>query len=227
LRQFYGFLIDEGLRADDPSIAMPRPRARRPLPRLLDHGRSAGCSPRRRRKLPPARTMACGCLPCFELLYGSGLRATELVSLPLVAVPRDAPFLAITGKGGQQRLVPVGARAIRALAEWLRLRPAGGRFVFPRRAAAPDARAPVPVAARSGRARRDRSRKGQPARAAPCLRHASAGRRGGPARAADLLGHADIATTQIYTHVDASRLVALVNERHPLAASTGRAAGRS
>jgi site-specific recombinase XerD len=96
--------------------------------------------------------------------------ATELVSLPLVAVPRDAPFLAITGKGGQQRLVPVGARAIRALAEWLRLRPAGGRFVFPRRAAAPDARAPVPVAARSGRARRIDPEKVSP----HVLRHAFA-----------------------------------------------------
>ncbi|WP_192816578.1 tyrosine-type recombinase/integrase, partial [Novosphingobium sp. B-7] len=70
-------------------------------------------------------------LALVELLYGSGLRATELVSLPLAALPRDVPFLAITGKGGQQRLVPVSTRALAALRRWLAVRPGGSRHLFP------------------------------------------------------------------------------------------------
>ncbi|ODU68490.1 MAG: recombinase XerD [Novosphingobium sp. SCN 66-18] len=228
LRQFYGFLIDEGLRADDPSIALPRPRARRPLPRLLNHDEIGRLFATAEEEATAGTHDGVRMLALLELLYGSGLRATELVSLPLVAVPRDAPFLAITGKGGQQRLVPVGARAIRALAEWLRLRPAGGRFVFPSPRGGHLTRVRLfqllrDLAARAGI---------DPEKVSPhVLRHAFATHLlegGADLRVLQtLLGHADIATTQIYTHVDASRLVALVNERHPLAASTGRAAGRS
>ena len=69
-------------------------------------------------------------LALIELLYGSGLRASELVALPLSAVPRDAPLLTVTGKGSQQRMVPVSRRARQALSRWLAVRPEG-RFVFP------------------------------------------------------------------------------------------------
>jgi integrase/recombinase XerD len=223
LRQFYAFLQDEGLRDDDPSAALPRPRARRPLPRLLDHAEIAALFALAEADAASGRAEAVRMLALMELLYGSGLRATELVSLPLAAVPRDAPMIPITGKGGQQRLVPVGTRAVHALANWLRLRPAGGRFVFPSPRGGHLSRVRLfqllrDLAARAGI---------DPEKVSPhVLRHAFATHLlegGADLRVLQsLLGHADIATTQIYTHVDSARLVALVNERHPL---RGRAQG--
>ena len=222
LRQFYGFLVEEGLRADDPSTALPRATTRRPLPRILGHddvaalfqaaeAEAAAGSP------APLRTL---CL--LELLYGSGLRASELVSLPLVSLPRDAPFLAITGKGGQQRLVPVSHRARVVLARWLAVRGASkvpSRFLFPSRGEKGHlTRIRLFQLLRGLAARAGLS----PERLSPhVLRHAFATHLlegGADLRVLQtLLGHADIATTQIYTHVDSARLVALVNERHPLA----------
>lgn len=218
LRQFYGFLLDEGLRTDDPSAALHRPAARRPLPKILSVAEVDRLLVRAEEEAVGDRPAAVRTLTLVELLYGSGLRATELVSLPLNAVPRDAPFLTVTGKGGQMRTVPVGGKARAALSRWLALRPSGGGHLFP-----------------SGRSHLTRVRLFQllkelavradlpPEQVGPhVLRHAFATHllEGG----ADLrvlqmmLGHADISTTQIYTHVDAARLVKLVNERHPLAA---------
>ena len=107
LRQFFGFLVDEGLREDDPSMALPRPRPRRPLPRLLDHTAIAALFTTAEADAGSGMPEGLRMLALLELLYGSGLRATELVSLPIAAVPRDAPFLTIVGKGGVQRMVPV------------------------------------------------------------------------------------------------------------------------
>jgi integrase/recombinase XerD len=161
-------------------------------------------------------------LTLLELLYGSGLRATELVSLPLASVPRDAPFLTVSGKGGQQRMVPVSGRARHALSRWLVLRGAGGKFLFPSRGKHLSRvrlfQLLKDLAARAGL---------DPAKLSPhVLRHAFATHLlegGADLRVVQkLLGHADIATTQIYTHVDAARLVALVNERHPLAERPSR-----
>ncbi|MCW1383479.1 tyrosine recombinase [Novosphingobium sp. KCTC 2891] len=217
LRQFYTFLQDEGLRADDPSAALPRPRARRPLPRLLDHAEIARLFALAEEDAVGGRPEAVRMLALLELLYGSGLRATELVSLPLVSVPRDVPFLTITGKGGQQRMVPVSARAGRALTAWLDVRPGGGRFVFPSPRGGHLSRVRLFQLLRdlAGRAGID------PEKVSPhVLRHAFATHLlegGADLRVLQtLLGHADIATTQIYTHVDSARLVALVNARHPL-----------
>jgi len=228
LRQFYGFLQDEGLRADDPSGALPRPKSRRPLPRLLGHGEIDALFLCAETEAAAGRGEGARMLALLELLYGSGLRATELVSLPLSAVPRDAPFLMITGKGGQQRMVPVGARAATALAAWLAVRPSGGRWIFP-----------SPRAGMAGghltRVRlfqllRDLALRAglDPEKVSPhVLRHAFATHLlegGADLRVLQtLLGHADIATTQIYTHVDAARLVALVNARHPLGGPHGGA----
>ena len=217
LRQFYGFLVDEGLRGDDPSAALPRPRARRPLPRLLNHAEIARLFAQAEDEAAADTPAAVRLLALLELLYGSGLRATELVSLPLAAVPRDAPLLTVTGKGGQQRMVPVGGRAGQALSRWLGLRPGGSRWLFPSRAGhLTRVRLFQLLRALAGRAGI------APARVSPhVLRHAFATHLlegGADLRVLQtLLGHADIATTQIYTHVDAARLVALVNERHPLA----------
>lgn len=223
LRQFYGFLIDEGLRKDDPSPALPRPRTRRPLPRLLDHAEIATLFARAEDEAAGDRPDGLRQLVLLELLYGSGLRASELVSLPLNAVPRDAPFLTIVGKGGQQRLVPVSGRARDALSRWLAVRPDGPRFVFPSRGAAGHlTRVRLfqmlrELACRAGLA---------PEKVSPhVLRHAFATHLlegGADLRVLQtLLGHADIATTQIYTHVDSARLVELVNTRHPLARRPG------
>ncbi|MCC6926077.1 tyrosine recombinase [Novosphingobium sp.] len=218
LRQFCGFLVDEGWRTDDPSPALPRPRTRRPLPRLLGHGEVDALFARAEEEAAGDKPEAVRLLTLLELLYGSGLRATELVSLPLNAVPRDAPFLNVTGKGGQQRMVPVSTRARQALSRWLALRGEGGKLLFP-------------STGRSGHLTRIRlfqllralsARAGiDPEKVSPhVLRHAFATHLlegGADLRVLQtLLGHADIATTQIYTHVDAARLVALVNARHPL-----------
>ena len=217
LRQFYGFLLDEGLRPDDPSPALPRPRARRPLPRLLDHGEIARLFAQAEDEAASDSPAAVRMLTLLELVYGSGLRATELVSLPLAAVPRDAPVLTVTGKGGQQRMVPVGGRAAQALSRWLGLREKGSRWLFPSRGShLSRVRLFQLLRGLAGRAGID------PAKVSPhVLRHAFATHLlegGADLRVLQtLLGHADIATTQIYTHVDSARLVALVNARHPLA----------
>lgn len=218
LRQFYGFLRDDGRREDDPSDALPKVRARRPLPRLLSHAQIAALFALAEADAAAGTPEAVRMLALLELLYGSGLRASELVGLPLAAVPRDAPFVSITGKGGQQRLVPVGERAMAALRQWLRLRPAGGRHVFP------GARGGHLTRVRLFQILRDLALRAglDPATVSPhVLRHAFATHLlegGADLRVLQtLLGHADIATTQIYTHVDGARLVALVNQRHPLA----------
>lgn len=218
LRQFYGFLRDDGRREDDPSDALPKVRARRPLPRLLSHAQIAALFALAEADAAAGTPEAVRMLALLELLYGSGLRASELVGLPLAAVPRDAPFVTITGKGGQQRLVPVGERAMAALRQWLRLRPAGGRHVFP------GARGGHLTRVRLFQILRDLALRAglDPATVSPhVLRHAFATHLlegGADLRVLQtLLGHADIATTQIYTHVDGARLVALVNQRHPLA----------
>lgn len=223
LRQFYGFLIDEGLRSDDPSPALPKPRTRRPLPRLLDHGQVDALFVRAEDEAAAEQPDALRMLVLLELLYGSGLRASELVSLPLAAVPRDAPFLTVTGKGGQQRMVPVSNRARQALSRWLAVRPEGSKQLFPSRGAQGHL-----TRVRLFQLLRDLAARAgiDPEKVSPhVLRHAFATHLlegGADLRVLQtLLGHADIATTQIYTHVDSARLVALVNSRHPLAVKPG------
>jgi integrase/recombinase XerD len=218
LRRFYGFLHDEGLRADDPSASLPRPAGGRPLPKILGHdavGALFAELDRRRREEPGAAALRLSAL--VELLYGSGMRATELVSLPRHGVHPDKPFLILRGKGAKERLVPISDRARAAVAEWAALVPRGSLWLFP-----------------SGKAHLSRVRLHQllkelaaaagvpPERVSPhVLRHAFATHLlegGADLRALQmLLGHADIATTQIYTHVDSRRLIDLVNSRHPLA----------
>lgn len=217
LRQFYGFLLDQGLREDDPSGALPRPAPRRPLPKILSHAEVEGLFTRAELEADTERPAAVRLLALIELLYGSGLRATELVALPLSAVPRDAPLLTVTGKGSQQRMVPVSMRARQAMSRWLAVRPADGRYLFP-------SRGKHLTRIRLFQLIKDLATRAgiDPAKVSPhVLRHAFATHLlegGADLRVLQtLLGHADIATTQIYTHVDAARLVALVNERHPLA----------
>ena len=156
-------------------------------------------------------------LALLELLYGSGLRASELVGLPRGAVRPGQPFLMVRGKGEKERLAPISGRASEAVAKWVEIAPPGTLWLFP-----------------SGKSHLSRMRLFQivralaadagiaPDRVSPhVLRHAFATHLlsgGADLRVLQsLLGHADIATTQIYTHVDSARLVELVNARHPLA----------
>ena len=217
LRQYYGFLLDEGLREDDPTHALPRPATRRPLPKILSHAQVEALFACAEDEAASDRPEAVRMLAMLELLYGSGLRATELVSLPISAVPRDEPFLTVTGKGGQARMVPVSRRAKQALSRWLALREQGSRFLFPSRSGH-ISRVRLFQLLKELAVRADLP----PEKLSPhVLRHAFATHLlegGADLRALQtLLGHADIATTQIYTHVDAARLVKLVTERHPLA----------
>ena len=217
LRRFFAFLADEGLRADDPSGALPRPASERPLPKVLDHRSiDALFEAVERRKAEQGDAAAFRIAALVELLYGSGLRATELVSLPRNAVSPGKPFLILKGKGGRERLVPISEKARASVAEWAAMVPKDSLWLFP-----------------SGKKHLSRVRLYQllkelaaeagipPDRISPhVLRHAFATHLlegGADLRAVQmLLGHADIATTQIYTHVDSRRLIDLVNSRHPL-----------
>jgi integrase/recombinase XerD len=217
LRQFFGFVIDEGLREDDPTHALPRPATRRPLPRILSHAEVEALFAAAEEAATADSPAAVRMLTFLELLYGSGLRATELVALPLSAVPRDAPFLTVICKGGQARMVPVSQRASAALQRWLPLRDSDSPWLFPSRTGHLS-RVRLFQLLRELAVRADLP----PEKLSPhVLRHAFATHLlegGADLRALQtLLGHADISTTQIYTHVDAARLVKLVNERHPLA----------
>ena len=216
LRRFFGFLHDEGLREDDPSGALPRPGTERPLPKILDHASVDALFREIERRKEADEPAALRISTLVELLYGSGLRATELVSLPRNAIQAEKPFLILRGKGGRERLVPISEAARAAVAQWVKLVPRESLWLFP-----------------SGKKHLSRVRLYQllqelaagagipPDRISPhVLRHAFATHLlegGADLRALQmLLGHADIATTQIYTHVDSRRLIELVNSRHPL-----------
>src|SRR3546814_836868 len=212
-RSFFFFLQEEGFRADDPSAALPRPVRRRPLPKILSHEEVdrlfAEIALRTNQTPPSAKDLRLSAL--IELLYGSGLRASELVSLPRKAIATDRPFLILRGKGGKERLAPISDRARAAFAQWSVHVAAESAWLFP-----------------SGKSHLSRIRLYQmvkelaaaagitPERVSPhVLRHAFATHLlegGADLRALQvMLGHADIGTTQIYPHVDSRRLVELVN----------------
>ena len=101
LRRFFGFLVDEGLRSDDPSAALPHPRYERPLPRLLDQNEVQRMFEAAEDRASSGEAAAVRNLALLELLYGSGLRASELVSLPRAAVRGGQPFMTVRGKGSK------------------------------------------------------------------------------------------------------------------------------
>ena len=215
LRRFFGFLVDEGFRRDDPSAALPRPRLQRPLPRILDEDDIRRLFGSAEDRAARGAALAVRNLALLELLYGSGLRASELVTLPRGALRKGQPFLILRGKGGKERLVPISSRAEAAVGQWLEFVPNDSAWLFP-----------------SGKRHLSRVRLFQvvramaadagiaPERISPhVLRHAFATHLlsgGADLRVLQsLLGHADISTTQIYTHVDGSRLKAIHKKFHP------------
>ena len=222
IRQFYRFLLTDGVRGDDPTSGLDTPRLGRPLPKMLSEDEVARLIATAA-AWPEEEGVRLRCL--LELLYATGLRVSELVTLPLAAAQRDPRFMLVRGKGGKERVVPLSAPSRHALAEYLVVRKAflpedrTSRFLFPSRG-------------REGHLTRQRC--GQllkelalganldPARLSPhVLRHAFASHlldHGADLRSVQqMLGHADIATTQIYTHVQNDRLRRLVEAAHPLA----------
>lgn len=229
IRQLYRFAFEEGWRTDNPAIQIRGPGRDKKLPqtleikevdRLLTAARDAG------RKASDRLRNTC----LMELLYATGMRVSELVSLPVTAARGDPRMLLIRGKGEKERMVPLSPPARAALRDWLTARDTAedeGRA---------KGRAPspflFPTHAKAGHLTRHRfyilikeiavAAGVSPAKVTPhTLRHAFATHllaNGADLRAIQtLLGHADVATTEIYTHVLDERLKELVLEHHPLA----------
>ena len=222
IRQFYKFLLLEGVRQDDPTAELDTPRLGRPLPKILSETEVKSLIDAAQ-SWPGYEGLRLGCV--LELLYATGLRVSELVTLPLAAARRDPRFLVISGKGGRERVVPLSEPARAALRKYLECREdflpdtRPSRWLFPSRG-------------RAGHLTRQRTcqllkelavKAGlDPNRLSPhVLRHAFASHlldHGADLRSVQqMLGHADIATTQIYTHVETERLRKLVESAHPLA----------
>lgn len=229
LRQFYRFQLGEDRRADDPTAAMDSPRLGRPLPKPLGEKQVGRLIDAAAQRGGPDGLRLTALL---ELLYATGMRVSELVTLPLAAVTRDTRAIAVRGKGGKERLVPLGAPALKALAAYRDMRAEFLPKAKKKGARPADSPYLFPSGGRSGHLTRHRL--GQllkdlaaeagidPGSVSPhVLRHAFATHlldHGADLRSVQkMLGHADIATTQIYTHVVKERLVRTVGDHHPLA----------
>jgi integrase/recombinase XerD len=223
IRQFYRFVLGEGWRTDDPSRRIDAPKQGRPLPKILSREEIEGLIGAAGRK-DGATGLRLAAI--IELIYASGMRVSEALSLPLAAVARDPAYLIVRGKGGKERLAPLNAPAREALKAYLAARPAflpkGARespWLFPSRAAGgklTPRRFSQLLEEAALAAGIDRER------VSPhVLRHAFATHLlegGADLRTVQkLLGHADIATTQIYTHVAGDRLAQVIATKHPLA----------
>ncbi len=226
IRQYYRFALEEGLREENPALRIAGPGKPARLPRtlgedevdaLLDAARTAPRSARER--------LRAVCL--LEVLYATGMRVSELVSLPAAAARGNPEMLLVRGKGGRERMVPLTPPAREAVATWLDARDshktdAVSPFLFPSRSGAGHltrhafAALLKTLAAAAGL---------DPSEVTPhVIRHAFATHllaNGADLRSIqELLGHADVSTTEIYTHVLDARLKALVETHHPLARRT-------
>ncbi len=252
VRQFFKFLFLETIRTDDPAADIEAPRISRPLPKVLSIDEIDVLLNKARREWEQEsnnlrirfKALRLYCL--LEILYATGLRATELVSLPLSVLQEDERFITIKGKGGRERLIPLNNTAITAIKEYT----LQAKIIKAEQAKQPKRRkksaAPAPkkktssksiqwlfpATSKQGHLTRQGFGKELKALAGRAgieenrisphvLRHAFASHlleRGADLRAVQqLLGHADISTTQIYTHVLAERLQKLVQDHHPLA----------
>jgi integrase/recombinase XerD len=238
IRQLYRFLYAEGNRKDDPAAAIEGPKRGRPLPKVLSVNHVDQLLTSSREGIadearPVSERLRAARLACLlEVLYATGLRVSELVSLPASAARRDERMLIVRGKGNKERLVPLNNSAKQAMRDYLALREEAekdkkkgslkaSKWLFPsfgesghltRQHFARDLKA---LAAQAGL---------KPKQVSPhVLRHAFAShllQNGADLRSVQtLLGHADISTTQIYTHVLEERLKSLVRDLHPLGES--------
>ncbi|MEL7461444.1 MAG: site-specific tyrosine recombinase XerD [Pseudomonadota bacterium] len=226
LKQFYRFAFDEGWRSDNPAIQIKGPGKSKRLPKTLSEGDVDALLTAARHHGRAVDRLRNTCL--LELLYATGMRVTELVSLPVMAARGDPKMLLIRGKGGKERLVPLTDVARAALRDWLAHRESDA-VAKPLLGAA--ARALFPSRAATGHLTRHRfygllkelavGAGISPAGVTPhTIRHAFATHllaHGADLRSIQtLLGHADVATTEIYTHVLDEHLTELVNTHHPL-----------
>jgi integrase/recombinase XerD len=222
LRQFYGFLYTEGVRTDDPTQTIEAPRARRPLPKVLSGDDLEAMLRAAAQDVSPEGLRLSLIL---EMLYGGGLRVSELAGMSLATVRAKEDFIRVTGKGNKERLTPLSPAARAALDSYLEVR----QHFVPRH----DKNNRYLFASRSAEGYLTRRRLHQllkevalkagidPARVSPhVLRHAFATHLvegGADLRSVQtLLGHADIATTQIYTHVARDHLSRMMRSAHPL-----------
>jgi integrase/recombinase XerD len=227
LRMFYRFLHAEGLRPDDPTSVLESPQQGRSLPKILSEDEVSALLAAAAAH-PGAEGLRLKAM--VELCYATGMRASELVGLPLAAVRRDPRVIVVRGKGDRERMVPLnepardGVRAYLEVRENFLGRSRDNPFLFPGRNGRPLTRQRFfqmlkDLASAAGIEQR---------RVSPhVLRHAFAthllNHEADLRSVQKMLGHSDISTTQIYTHVLDERLRQLVNERHPLA---HRAPGR-
>lgn len=234
LRHLFRFQLSEDFRTDDPAAILSGPKRGRPLPkvlsiadvdRLLAHAKRAAAVP----DLTATRRVRALRLACLlEVLYATGLRVTELVTLPLSAARRDARMIVVRGKGGKERFVPLNNSAKQAMADYLAAMEAAPNEAE----AARSSKWLFPSFGESGHLTRQHfardlkelaSAAGIPPRliSPHVLRHAFASHllhNGADLRIVQtLLGHTDISTTQIYTHIVEERLKSLVRDLHPLA----------
>ncbi len=221
LRHFFRFLVEDGVRDADPATAIARPASRRSLPKIISHEDVSAMFATIEARVADAAPFALRDLALIELLYGSGLRASEVISLPRSAIAPDRPMILIKGKGGKERLIPLSDRARMAALRYIVSLNTESLWLFPSGGGA----------AALGHLSRIRLYQivktiavdagVSPDRVSPHVwRHAFATHLlegGADLRALQtMLGHSAIATTEIYTHLDSRRLVKLVQDHHPL-----------
>ncbi len=230
LRQYYRFMIGEGLRSEDPTSNVESPKQTRTLPKTLteaevNHLIDTAAAP----GTPAAKRLVC----LLEMLYSSGLRVSELVGLPVSAISEDRQFVLIAGKGGRERMVPLTETAQKAISEYMDVRMrfcspdddgTQAQWLFPSKTS---------IVGHLTRQRfaqllkdlSDRADMPEGKVSPHILRHAFAThllKNGADLRAVQkMLGHADITTTQIYTHVIGENLKKTVEEKHPAGKKTG------
>lgn len=229
IRQFYKFLYAENIREDDPSGVLDAPKKARALPKTLsesDTDRLIALAAEEAKAAGPDRLEKLRMLALLELCYATGMRVSELVSLPATVLGAEGRFLIIKGKGSKERLVPLTKAAVAAVAAYgAELRAVHGdrefAYLFP--AASATGYLPRQVFARDLKALGGRAGIRAAALSPHVIRHAFASHllaHGADLRVVqELLGHSDISTTQIYTHVLDEKLRELVETHHPLAKS--------
>ena len=216
LRAFYRYLKRERLADRNPVTGLRAPKVKRKLPDTLDADQMNQVL-----ELPDQEPLSLRDQAMMELLYSSGLRLAELVSLNLRDIDAADAMLEVTGKGNKTRRLPVGRKALQAVAAWLKVRP---RFAHPDQPAlfvSQRGKRISPRSVQSRLAKRAREQ-GAVSRLRPhMLRHSFASHileSSGDLRAVqELLGHADISTTQIYTHLDFQHLAKVYDQAHPRA----------
>jgi integrase/recombinase XerD len=223
VRQFHRFLCADAIRGDDPTRIVASPKSRRGLPKVLSIAEvdlllSTAEAEAVADASPQKHAAALRLYVMLELLYATGMRVSELVTLKRNAVMRDATYLTIIGKGGRERIVPMNDRARDAVKAYLGMLEAEP-FLFP--ASGEDGHLSRQVFARDLKGLAGRAGIASNRLSPHVLRHAFASHLlagGADLRIVQtLLGHADISTTQIYTHVLDDRLRTLVESHHPLA----------